>query len=400
MRLEFLTAVLAAVLAVVLTASLAAFAQSKRKQKKKKKEQPVVVIGTERLKAEQAEARRKASGKAGASPMPALKREPKREELGLVRPKPDADDAALSELSRRYAKSDAATRATMRRSIEMDDLYALIGFAERAAVFGLRERSAERIVDGLTAVAMVEVKRVDFRDLLVSLSLLHHCALRVGASPSKLFRDAAALAEPGTAQHMLGFLKRPPVLKNLRDAWGLEEVETEAGLGFIDWDFGKYDATYDLKKVAIETADLFAADRYEYVSPSIASDLPPYWLESDDNTAFERAMRSARAGAKVHASFGKSPSGGLDTQMLVAFFVELSSESAARELLDVANRRKPTSFSMLALAEGHLFCLVVARSTEEGVEQAETDESLRRFRAPLSEIMRRHAPPQGNARAN
>jgi hypothetical protein len=390
----------AALLAVVLTASLAPHAASAQSKPKKKEEPAVVVIGTEALKAAEAEERRKASGVAGASPMPALKREVRREELGLVRPKPDAYDAALAELSKRYAKSDAATRAAMRRSIDMQDLYALARFGEREAVFGLRERSAERIADGLTAIAMVEVERVDFRDVLMSLSLLHHCALRVGASPDKLFRDAAALAEPGTAQLMLDFLKRPSKDKNLRDAWGLEEVETDTGVGFIGWGFEKYDPTYDLKKVVVETADLFAADRYESVSPSIASDFLQYWLGSDDKTAFERAMRSARAGASVHASFGKSPHDALDTQMLLAMFEEMSSESAARELLDIANRRKPKSFSMLALAEGRLFCLVVARSTEEGVEQAETDESIRRFRAPLSEIMRRHAVSQGKTRAN
>ncbi|HEV7891621.1 MAG TPA: hypothetical protein VGP08_13340 [Pyrinomonadaceae bacterium] len=393
----------AGALAFVLAASLAphaASAQSKRKKSRQKKEQPVAVIGTEGLKAAQAEERRKTSGETGPSPMPPLKRVVKREELGLVRPKPDAYDAALAELSKRYAKSDAATRAAMRRSIDMQDLYALARFGEREAVFGLRERSAERIVDGLTAIAMVEVKRVDFRDVLMSLSLLHHCALRVGASPDKLFRDAAALAEPGTAQLMLDFLKRPSKDKNLRDAWGLEEVETDAGVGFIGWGFQKYDATYDLKRVAIETADLFAADRYESVSPSIASDFLQYWLGSDDKTAFERAMRSARAGASVHASFGKSPHDALDTQLLLVMFEEMSSESAARELLDIANRQKPRSFSMLALAEGRLFCFVIARSTEGGVEQVETGESIRRFHAPLSEIMRRHAGAQGDARAN
>jgi hypothetical protein len=354
------------------------------------------------MKAALAEERRKASGKAGASPMPALRREARREELGLVRPKPDAYDAALAELCKRYAKSDAATRAAMRRAIDAKDLYALAGFGSRAAVFGLRERSVERIADGLTAIAMVEVERVDFRDVLMTLALLHHCALRVGAGPAKLFRDAAALAEPGTARLMLDFLKSAPKNKSLRDAWGLVEVETEAGVGFIHWGSEKYAATYDLKKVAVETADLFAADRYEHILLSVASDLPPYWLESKDNSALERAMRSARAGARVHASFGKGGNGALDPYMLIAFFVELSSESAARELLEVANRRnpRPDDFAMIALREGRLFCLVVARSTEVGVEPVETAESIRRFSAPLSEIMRRHAGAQGNTRAN
>ena len=191
--------------------------------------------------------------------MPTLKREVKREELGLVRPKPDAYDAALAELSRRYAKSDAATRAAM-RTLDKTCKTSTPSSASASA------RPSKRIVDGLTAVAMVEVKRVDFRDVLMSLSL---------SSPLRLKSRAQA---PGTR-------------------------------------------------------------------------------------AFLRYV-------------------------------------AARQLLHIANRQKSRSFSMLALADGRLFCLVVARSTEAGVEQVETGESIRRFYAPLSEIMRRHAGAQGDARAN
>lgn len=386
-----------AVLAVVLTTSLAshaACAQSKRKEQQKKEEQPVVVLGTELEKAAEAEARRKASGDTGVSPMPAFEREDNPKEFGLVRPKPDAYDAALAELCKRYAKSDAPTRATMRRAIDMEDLGALLNFGMREAVFGIRERSVERVVDGLTAVAMVEKERQDFRDVLMTLSLLHYCALRIGANPDKLFRDAAALAEPGTAEFILHAIERPPTQKTLHEAWGFEEVETEAGAGFIQWNLGKYEPTYDLKKLVIETADLFAADRYEYVHPTIASDFSTqrYWLGPDDKAALERVMLSGRAGASVDATFGEKPNTmwALQEHSISADFAEMSSESAALELLDIMNRKKPPDYSVLALREGRLVCFVMAGSSQVDVKSVETDKSIKRFIAPLSEIMRRH----------
>ena len=61
------------------------------------------------------EARRKASGEAGVSPMPPGRYEFNGEELGLVNPQPNALDSALTELCRRYAQSDAATRQCLPR---------------------------------------------------------------------------------------------------------------------------------------------------------------------------------------------------------------------------------------------------------------------------------------------
>jgi hypothetical protein len=195
MKPKLLIAV-AAVCVVCLTAvgALLVLAQSGRV------EQERVVLGTELLKAEEAEKRRKASGVAGVSPMPPGKYEFSGEELGLVNPKPNALDSAITELCRRYAQSDAATRERMRRSIDADDLYTLQTFADRAAVFALRERSAARLADGLTAIALIETERVDFRDLYTSVGLLHYTAVRIRADHRKLFGGAAALAEPRTAE--------------------------------------------------------------------------------------------------------------------------------------------------------------------------------------------------------
>ncbi|MET0646312.1 MAG: hypothetical protein ABW208_06795 [Pyrinomonadaceae bacterium] len=365
--------------------ALVVFAQSKRK----KKQEPVV-IGAEAKEAAEAEARRQAAGNTGKSPMPAGEYKFSREELGLINPKPNEFDAALADLSRRYAQSDAPERARWRRSISMDEFYTLLEFAKRVAVFGLRERSAARLADGLSAVAMVEQERVDYRDILVTLSLLHHSAARIGESPGKLFADAAALAEPGTAKLIRDFLKRPAKEKDLRASWGYDEVETEGGGGFIGWGFEKYEPTYDLKKVAVDVARLVANDKYENVSASVADEMARHWLETDDNAALDRALRSARAGATVHASHRGGAQTGMPTQVLMVFLVEASSEADARALLEIAGRKKSPDDGVLALAEGRLFCLLVARAGFMSSKNEETNESVRRFSAGLAEILHRH----------
>jgi hypothetical protein len=380
-----ITVLLIAAACALATAPRAASAQKKRRKK------AVAVIGAERAKADAAERRRVARGDAGPSPMPPGEYDVRPEELGLIRPKPNAYEAALAEMCKRYARADAQTRARTRRALTEEDLSMLIGFGERAAVFGLRERSAERIADGLTALAMIEEERVDFRDALVALSLLNYSAVKIGADASKLFRDAAALAEPETAKLFIEFNGRTPEQKDLRTAWGQEEIETEAGVGFIGRDIEKYDPTYDLKKIAVGVADLLLSDKYQPTSVEIATALPPGWLETRDNSRLERAMRAVRAGASVSASLreGVHPRG--ESQMFTAFIVELADEQSARELLSLSREKKPTDYHMLGVAEGRLFCLVVARSFEVGVKSFETRESLNRFSEGLAAVLRRHA---------
>ena len=41
----------------------------------------------------------------------------------------------------------------------MDEFYKLLKFAQRLAVFALRNKDAELVQDGLTALAMIEAKR-------------------------------------------------------------------------------------------------------------------------------------------------------------------------------------------------------------------------------------------------
>ena len=93
----------------------------------------------------------------------------------------------------------------------------------------------------------------------------------------------------------------------------------------------------------------------------------------------------------MNASYGGDAQTGMPQQVLMVFLVELSSEADARALLEVAGRKKPSDDALLALAEGRLFCLLVARSVLAGAKNEETNEGVRRFSGGLTEILRRHS---------
>jgi hypothetical protein len=357
----------------------------------------VYIIGEHLAKAEEAERQRKSRGDVAKSPMPDGKYDSR--DGNLINPAQGAFDSQLRQLCQSFANSDAEARAQIRASISMREFYTLLYFSSRAAVFGIRERSAAWLVDGLTALSMIELDRVDFRDVLSSVSLLHHSAVRIGQDATQLLRTAAALSEPKTAELINGFINRPPEYKILRDKWGYDEVETKDGIGFISWGFSDYNPTYDLKKIALDLADLIAADKY-LPYPQVATKLPDVWLKTKDSASLDKALQTARGGATINGSLRPNEYPEYQNQQFTIFLVEVAEESAAQTLLELSMKKKTTGnrtlgltadYYMLGLAEGKLFCLVVARSVVLGGKSFETSDSLVRFSTGIAGILRRYA---------
>jgi hypothetical protein len=327
----------------------------------------------------------------GKSPMPDGKYDFWRGESSLINPAPSALDSPLRELCQRYAQSDLPSRVQMRISISEQEFRTLLAFSERAAVFGIRERNAGWIVDGLTALAMIKGDRVDYRDVLMSTSLLHHSAERIGQDATQLLRAAAALSEPRTAEFINNFINRPPEDKVLRAKWGRDEVETKDGIGFIGWRYSNdYNPTCDLKKLALDLADHVAADKYQPSYVEVGSQLPGHWLKTKDSASLDKSLQAVRGSATIDGRLRPHEHPEHERQWLTIFLVEVAEESAAQTLLDLSNQKKPTDYCMLGLAEGKLFCLVVERSYVPG-NAFETPDSLARFSPGITRILRRYA---------
>jgi hypothetical protein len=349
------------------------------------------VLGEEYAKAVAQEQQRKQSGNGRKSPMPAGEYDQWRGEDSLINPVKNSLDSDLSGLSQRFAKSDAQTRTDMRTSINMEEFYTLLTFSQRAAVFAMRERDVNWVNNGLTAIAMIEAKRTDPRDILMPLSLLYHSAKRIGANADQLFRDTAKLSEPDVATLLTGFVDRPADEKDIRASWGFDEVETSGGLGFIGWGNEAYQPTGDLKKVAIEIADLIAKDKYRASSVEVASELPAVWLKSAENPSLESVLKKVRAGASIHGNLRPNEHPTYKSQVLMIFLVEMDDERAAQELQEMSRKKKPANYSMVGVSNGKLFCLVIGESFEQGVAAFETPETLPRFAKGITEILGRYS---------
>ncbi len=348
------------------------------------------ILGQEMAQAIAAEDRRLEMADLTDSPMPKGTYDFWRGESSLVDPRPVQLDSELAALVEAFRAADPSSRSAMRRSIDMDGLYTLLAFSKREAVFALRGPSLDRLALGLDAIALIEASRTDQRDILVALSLLHHVAVRLEVQPSAVFAEAASHSEPETAHLIDGFAARRPEDVDLRDAWGYDELVTDEGVGLIRWGFAPYEPTIDLKFVVVDVAALLERDSYQPMEPEIATELPRYWLDASDSKRVDRALGSVRAGAAVSARLRPAASPTHASQRLTVFVAEVDVADAATRLRELATSER-AGFSALAVAEGVLFALVVARSFVQKVEAHETTEGLARFEPGLTRILRRHA---------
>ena len=348
-----------------------------------------VVIGQEMANARAAQEQRLANPPGMPSPLPAAKYGSDAEGLAFLNPTPLALDSELAEVCRRMAALEPAARARVRQSISMDEFYTLLAFSRRMALFALRERSVGRLRDGLNAIALIELARIDYRDVPTAVALLRHAAQRIGADIGALLKDTSAISEPEIARFLSEFAQRRLDEQALCDITGLREVTTPYGIAFVGYGFCPYAPTADLLAALIEIAALLAADRYRPSGMQIATELPPVWLRAAGEATVAKAVRGARGTASLHASIRPELHPADDSHAILLFLVELPDAERARMLQELSRTASHSTHSLLGCAVDRLFCLGVAHSFLHGVESIETPTSLARFEPGIAGALRR-----------
>ena len=149
---------------------------------------------------------------------------------------PSELDAALAELVDAFRKGNPISRFSIRRRVSDQHSAILWAFSERMASLAVRERSRERILQGLAGLVL-EGCEEDWRDCIIRLAPLYDAALKIGASPDELFREAASYAGGEARKLLLGYLKRTP--ENLSiTAMGYSEGADEDGFRYFHQYFG------------------------------------------------------------------------------------------------------------------------------------------------------------------
>ena len=147
----------------------------------------------------------------------------------LVDPTVGPLDEKLRQFVRTYAALAAKSkRKSVCHSIDHADMHTLAMFAQRCAVFGIRERKVEFVRDGLIAASMINEIPMDSFDGWRSLCLLAHASMRLGTGTRALFSEVSQLSKTSIAEEMARF--RIPY-SSITEA-PFVEIETKNGIGF------------------------------------------------------------------------------------------------------------------------------------------------------------------------
>lgn len=351
----------------------------------------VVVLGQQLASAANVERERLARGDFGASPLDPTDRYDSSSHDGefVVLPL----DTKLLGLCRSYANQDAAAREVTRRSLSMDDFYTLVAFARKAADLGLREKNAIWLADGLMALAMIELARIDWRDAIIRALLLLAAFEEIGADSTEPLRAAIRAAEPEMSELLRIQGERPAESRSF-EAAGSRLVQTPSGPELLGWSGQPYAPTTPLDAVALALRALFRSRGY-VAGAELATDLPDVWLKMTNDRDLMGALASVVAGATVSAC---SPRLSRETasQMMTIFVVETAQQHAAQTLqrLAIEKQAMNNDFALAAAQCGRLFGLLVARSFVAGVESSESNASLARFLPEIEAILRACPQPE------
>jgi hypothetical protein len=121
------------------------------------------------------------------------------------------------------------------------------------------------------------------------------------------------------------------------------------------------------------------------MSVKLSDDMPSVWFPKANRARVDELIEAAPAVGDLSAKH--RPASDSEAQQFTAFLLDAGSPGSAEELLHLTQGTPGLTHAQVALANGPLFVLVIARSWMQGVNAIETTESLARFRRPLLEAL-------------
>lgn len=93
--------------------------------------------------------------------------------------------------------------------------------------------SEQRVRAKLILLSLYE-SQSDFREDLIEMSAVYHCAVRIGLDPQRLFEEIARLSGEKIARHLRDFCHRLPEDRDIK-AFGYHEEQTPDGIYLAGW---------------------------------------------------------------------------------------------------------------------------------------------------------------------
>lgn len=279
------------------------------------------------------------------------------------------EDAVLAAFVREYTR--VAEPARVRARLSEGDFYTLMTFARRCVLAALRKPAHDTVLVAFDALSVIELDRVDWRDVVVATSLVSYAARRVGLDPEAVLTGPVLRAEPAVAEQLR------QAATSAAGSGGYHELRTASGPVLIDAS-GPVRGAVALLKRGLRVAEVIETDgRYEVSDVGVGRDLPAVWLVDTPEVA--EARRRLRRCVTVRAEPPDSRA-----HFLLVFLLEAEEDRYAETIAAAARDKRLQGAVELGIAVGSLCAVVIARSAVHGVPDIEDDRSLARLTAPIT----------------
>ncbi len=299
-------------------------------------------------------------------------------------------DGAIEAIVTTFAGLETAQRQAMRDSLSMDDFYTLMTFAQRCALASLRSGNVCKIESAYSALTMIALDRIDWRDLSVTNWLVSYAAEKAGMSTASLLNEVAQIAESQTAKALRRDWKGSI---DLAEMCGLREVSTPAGVALFQTDYQPYSPEADLAAVAFDCAVALEQNGYEIDRVKIASDLPLTWLDSNEGSAIAKVVEKLSGCVTISGVPRADPAPMSSGQSLLVFLAEAACKKDAREIASKAEDSSSSSSTQLGWASGKLCAVIIQHSWIADTPPSEDKSSLERLRAVFDRIQVGNSQP-------
>lgn len=341
-----------------------------------------VVLGTQMAQARAAQQRHEEER--GIQPSPLADFSYSSPEIRLWRWRDSPVDHGIEMEIARFAELGEAERNAVRVSLTMNDFYTLLSFAKRSALAALRTGDSSKIEPAFTAMAMIALERIDWRDLPMTSSLVCYAGQRLTAPVPKLVSRAAELAEPQTAEALLHDRTRQI---DLAPECGYREVSTPEGAAIFHTSYKHFSPKADLVGIAFGCATALEDNGYNIDRVELATDLPLTWLDSKDGSAIAKMVRKFSGCVSIDGAPRSDPEPMSSGQSLLVFLAEAASEKDAREVATAAQNSTYPRRTQIGLASGQLCAVIIQRSWMADTPPLEDVRSLERLRPVLERLL-------------
>lgn len=342
----------------------------------------MVVIGTQMAEARAAQQRHEELHASHQSPLADVQYSSV--ESSLWRWADSPFDNQIEILTADFAALDEADRRSLRDSLTTDDFYTLLTFARRCALATLRGGNGNMIEPAFVALAMIDLERIDWRDLLVANWLISYAGERMEMPIARLVKRTMQLAEPRTAKIVK---QRQGSGIDLAAFCGYQEVNTREGMALFETGYAPFSPMADLSGIAFECAVALEENGYEIGSVQVATDLPLIWLDGSEGSAIAKLVQNISGCVSISGVPRADPAPRSSGQSLLIFLAEAASENDAREIAAAAQKRSGPLATQLGIASRRTCAVVIQRSWMADTPPLEDARSLERLRVVFEGLL-------------